>query len=206
LQTGSHEAFDTMWRRIVQYLTSDESVERFRIDAPRVVAEDQAVRLQARVYDATFAPALGAEVALVLTDEKGLDFSFMFSGHPDGEATGYQLDMGLLPRGAYTWQAKSPGHPAKTGGFQITPISVETVGSAADHSLLERLTAARNGRVFFPGELGALTAYIATLPTLAPTLTPIEHTSDLIEEKWILALILLLLAVEWIARRWTGGY
>lgn len=206
LQTGSHDAFDTMWRRIVQYLTSDESVERFRIDAPRVVAEDQAVRLQARVYDATFSPALGAEVALVLTDEKGLDFNFMFSGHPDGEATGYQLDMGLLPRGAYTWRAESPGHPTKTGGFQITPISVETVGSAADHPLLERLTAARNGRVFFPGELGALTAYIATLPTLAPTLTPIEHTSDLIEEKWLLALILLLLAVEWVARRWTGGY
>lgn len=206
LQTGSHEAFDTLWRRIVQYLTSDESVERFRIDAPRVVAEDQAIRLQARVYDATFAPALGAEVSLDLTNEEGNDFHYMFSGHPSGEATGYQLDMGLLPRGAYRWRAESPGHPPKTGGFQITPIAVETTGAAADHPFLERLTAARGGQVFSTSQRSALVAHIASLPTLVPAVTPLEQTSDLIEEKWILALLLLLLALEWMTRRWSGAY
>ncbi|MDG2426262.1 MAG: hypothetical protein P8M07_06745 [Flavobacteriales bacterium] len=206
LQTGSHEAFDAIWRRVVGYLTSDESVERFRIDAPRMVAEDEPVRLKARVYDATFAPALGADIRLELQDEDGHSFNYNFSAASTGASTGYLLDMGRLPRGAYTWRAESPGHVSKTGGFQVTPIEVEASGSPADHAMLARLTAARGGALFSPDQRVALLAHIAALPTLTPMITPIEHTSDLIEKKWLLALLLVLLTLEWSIRRYTGAY
>jgi len=72
--------------------------------------------------------------------------------------------------------------------------------------MLARLTAARGGALFSPDQRVALLAHIAALPTLTPMITPIEHTSDLIEKKWLLALLLVLLTLEWSIRRYTGAY
>ena len=39
--------------KLIQYLTSDPGVDRFRVEAPRLLDEDQRVTFEARVYDAT---------------------------------------------------------------------------------------------------------------------------------------------------------
>lgn len=206
LRTGSHERFDDMVGQLVQYLTSDPGIDRFRVDGPRLLDEDQRLTFQARVYDATLQPMAGADIALTLRDSTGTAFDFRFSATA---GTGYALDAGRLAKGAYSWTASTElaGEAfSRSGTVDIRGIQLERSGRPAQHDRLRRLAASTGGNLYTATELDDLTTRLAASDRFLPELTFTERLQDLISWRVLLWILLALLSLEWFARRWAGTY
>ncbi len=206
LRTGTHEAFDKMVGQLVQYLTSDPGIDRFRVDGPRLLDEDERLTFQARAYDATLQPLLGADISLTLRDSAGTEFDFRFSATA---GTGYALDAGRLPKGTYSWNAVTElagERFERRGTVNIRGIQIERSGRPAQHDRLRRMAEATGGQVFAPSELDALTEKLTASDRFLPDLSFTELLQDLMAWQSLLWILLLLLSIEWFARRWAGTY
>lgn len=206
LRTGSHAAFDDLVAKLIQYLTSDPGVDRFRVEAPRLLDEDQRVTFEARVYDATLQPLQGADIALTLRDSTGTAYDYRFSSSAAG---GYALDAGRLPQGVYRWTARTAVAGTeydRSGTFEIRGIQLELSGRPADHDKLIRMAERTGGQVFQPEALESLTTTLSASDRFIPELSLTERLQDLIGLKALLMALVALLGVEWMVRRWAGTY
>jgi len=206
LRTGSHAAFDKMVGQLVQYLTSDPGIDRFRVDGPRLLDEDERLSFQARVYDATLQPQAGADITLTLRDSVGTEYDFRFSSTA---GAGYALDAGRLSKGAYSWTAATDlagERFERRGTVNIRGIQIERNGRPAEHDRLRRMAESTGGEVFAPDELDRLQDRLAASDRFLPELTWTERLQDLIAWQALLWILLGLLSLEWFARRWAGTY
>ena len=206
LRTGSHKTFDDLVSKLAQYLTSDPGVDRFRIEAPRLLDEDQRLTFEARVYDATLQPLQGADISLTLLDSMGTAYDYRFSSTPMGS---YALDAGRLPKGTYRWTANTEmaGIPYdRSGTLEIREIQLELNGRPADHDKLLRMAESTGGQVFNPNELDDLAATLMQSDRFIPELSLSERLQDLIGLKALLVVLLFVLCGEWMVRRWAGTY
>lgn len=206
LRSGSHIIFDDLAGKVAQFLTSDPGVDRFRIEAPRILDEDQRLQMQARAYDATLQPLLDADIALVLTDSAGNRFNYRFSSAGTG---GYALDAGRWPEGTYSWRASTDigGTPfERSGVLEVRAIELERNGRPADHAALQRLALAAGGVAVAPAGLDSLTTLLRNSGRFTPERDLSERLQDVIQWRTLLWILLSLLSVEWIVRRWSGTY
>lgn len=206
LRSGSHEMFDDLVGKIAQFLTSDPGADRFRVDAPRILDEDQRLNMQARAYDATLQPFAEADIALTLTDSAGTRFNYRFSAEPAG---GFSLDAGRWPKGTYTWSASTDiggTRFERNGILEIRAMELERSGRPADHAILKRMSIGAGGITAMPNDLDSLTAVLSSSGRFTPERDLSERLQDIIQWKTLLWMLLGLLSVEWIVRRWAGTY
>ena len=206
LRTGSHDLFDDFVGKLTQFLTSDPGVDRFRVESPRILNEDQRLQMQARAYDATLQPFLGADIALQLSDSTGAQFNYRFSAANSG---GYALDAGRWPEGTYTWRATTEiGGTTfeRNGAIEVRAMELEQNGRAADHATLRRLSLSAGGVTVSPAQLDSLTGIMAASGRFTPERNWSERLQDIIKWKVLLYVLIGLLSTEWILRRWAGTY
>jgi hypothetical protein len=206
LRTGSHDLFNDLVGKLTQFLTSDPGVNRFRVEAPRLLDEDQRLQWQARTYDATLQPFEGADIAMELSDSAGTRYNYRFSSAAAG---GYALDAGRWPRGTYTWRASTKiGDKAfeRSGIIEVRPMELERNGRPADHAILQRMAIATQGTAVSPDSLDVLTATLKASTRFTPERDISERLRDIIEWKTLALILLGLLCSEWIIRRWAGTY
>ena len=209
---GKPGVFDDLVNLTLQYLSSRDDVRRLRVTAPEQVDEDVRLELQAEVYDLSLTPTTEADVRLTLTPQGGAPTTHRFvPGRAD-----YQLDLGRLLPGVYTWSAACVQNGetlTEQGSFVVHAVQAEASLVAANHAMLRRLAVRTQGAV-----LGTLDAPedLATLrnawEAVAPTLQAAEviHASTerlpLHRQAWLLALLIVLLSAEWAVRRAGGGF
>jgi hypothetical protein len=206
LRTGSHDLFDDFVGKLTQFLTSDPGVDRFRVEAPRILNEDQRLQMQARAYDATLQPFIGADIGLTLSDSTGAEFEYRFSSSNSG---GYALDAGRWPEGTYTWRATTEiGGAAfeRSGALEVRAMELEQNGRAADHATLRRLSLSAGGVTISPTQLDSLTRTMTESGRFTPERDWSERLQDIIKWKVLLYILIGLLSTEWILRRWAGTY
>jgi hypothetical protein len=206
LRTDSHERFNELVGKLTQYLTSDPGVDRFRVDGPRLLDEDQRLNFQARVYDATLQPLQGADISLQMTDSAGASYDYRFSSSNPGR---YSLDAGRLPKGTYNWTAQTDiAEKAfrRSGTVAIRGIQLERNGRPAQHDALRRMAEQTGGTTFSSTALKDLTQALTDSGQFVPELRLSERLQDLIGWKTLLYILTFLLAAEWAIRRWAGTY
>lgn len=206
LRTGSHDLFNDLIGKLTQFLTSDPGIRRFRVEAPRLLDEDQRLQIQARTYDATLQPYEGADIALELIDSAGTRYDYRFSSSAAG---GYAVNAGRWPRGTYTWRASTEigGTPFERSGIiEVRPMELERSGRPADHAVLQRMALAAQGMAISPDSLDTLTAALTASNRFTPERDVSERLRDIIEWKTLVLILLGLLCSEWIVRRWAGTY
>ncbi len=206
LRTGSHALFDDLIGKLTQFMTSDPGVDRFRVDAPRILNEDQRLQLQARAYDATLQPYEGADISLELSDSTGTRFNYRFSSAPTG---GYALDAGRWPEGTYAWRARTDigGTDFERNGIvEVRAMELERNGRPAEHATLRRMALAGNGIAVAPENLNQLTSALTDSGRFTPERTWSERLQDVIQWKVLLWILITLMGMEWVVRRWSGTY
>jgi hypothetical protein len=160
---------------------------------------------EAEVYDETYEAITDPEVNLVITNEEGANFEFTFS-RADSY---YKLDAGLLPVGDYSWVAKTTvGGKGQTldGKFTVYPLQFELAQTTANHKLLNQFAIANGGQMVLPGEMSGLSELIRNNAEVKSISFERKQLSDLIDVRWLLAFILLLLSTEWLLRKRSGSY
>lgn len=202
-RTQAH--FDELVHKTVAYLAVEKDRSRFRVRHPRRVGEHEAVTFDAELYNASYEPVNTPEVGITLRNEAGEDLAYTFSR----SGTGYRLDAGILPPGRYTWRAATGQDGERltaTGELLVEPLVAERLNTVADHALLATLAARSQGTMVGPDGIAGLARTIQEKGTIVPRSYGHARFTDIIGLRWIFALLLALLTVEWAVRRRSGSY
>lgn len=191
----SHSHVDHLLSQLVSFTAMQTDRNRLQVEAERSYAEGEPVTLRAVLYNENYEAVNNAEVMLVLTgDSVKADYTFR------RDAGGYSLTLPSLRAGLYRFRVTADGQSAE-GSFAVEALNLEQQRLSADHGLLATLSTLTGGEVYCPDQLSTLRT---ELSTLKPTIYSHIRYAEFLRLPWVLALILLLLAVEWGLRKYQG--
>ncbi|OWY26077.1 hypothetical protein C7N43_35825 [Sphingobacteriales bacterium UPWRP_1] len=205
-QQQSHDAFNAMMSKIVQYLSVKNDKRKFRVNMPKTLYnENEAISFDAELYNDSYELINDPEVNILITSEDGKSYPFTFN--KTGKA--YSLNTGILPVGNYTYLAKTTfsGQEYKAqGSFSVVPLQLETMQTVANHRILYAMAQRYGGAVVPPGQIDSLLGFIQQQPNIKPVQYSSFKTQPLINLKWLFLFLLLFLTIEWFVRKFIGGY
>ena len=137
---------------------------------------------------------------LTLTNKQKKNYQFTFN--KSGNA--YQLNIGELPAGEYSFKAQTRLGAElfkKEGSFIVKPLISEKINTVANHQLLYQLSSNTNGKFLNFSQINELPSLIKNNQTIKPIMYSENSTNQLINFKWIILVIVLLMALEWYLRK-----
>ncbi|NLN95384.1 MAG: hypothetical protein GX128_04350 [Bacteroidales bacterium] len=205
LRKENHQAFQEWLGKTIQYLALREKKERFMVNTRNIWNENEIIEFTAELYNESFEPITTPDVELIITDEDGKQFPFGFSRTKDS----YRLNVGQFAPGHYSYSAVAvqPNEKLEAkGAFTILPLQIELVNTVADHRLMHGLASRFGGQMFFPDQMDEIIQIIRARDDVKPVFYVDKSYFELIDIKWLAALIIGLMALEWLFRRIAGGY
>lgn len=192
----SFSHFDRIVSQIVGFTAMQQQRERLQVDAERSYAGGETVVLRAQLYNESYELYNRPEVRLHLEgDSATADYTF------GREGNGYRLTLPGLKAGLYRYTATTGDGQECHGSFAVEDINVEQRRLTADHGLLRTVSAVSGGRMYMRDSLDALAEDLAAFK-------PVIHThtryAEMLRLPAVLVLIMLLLAAEWVLRKYNG--
>jgi hypothetical protein len=203
---SNHNACKELMAKTVQYLAIKTDKRKFRLSPVQPsFNENEPMAFQAEVYNDNYEATTREEVSLELKSESGKVYPYTFSSQGDG----YRLNAGIMPPGKYRYLGKtliSGKSETISGNVVVKPLQLEYTESVANHNLLRQMAASTGGKVLKPDDTDAMIEALKTLPSAKPVIYTEQTFKDLIHQKWLFFLMVLLLSVEWGVRKWLGSY
>lgn len=206
LQHKNHDVFDELMGKIVQFISIKEDKRRFRVSLEKnVFYENETIIFQSQLYNENYEPVNTPDASLILTNEEGNDFDFIFNKKNNA----YELNVGVLAVGNYTYKGTTifNGRQLQVEGqLSVQPVQLELYATTADHNLLRLLSEEYGGQVIYPNAMDNLPALVEGKGNVKPVIYQTAKTSPIINFKWICLLLIVLMSVEWFLRRYFGAY
>jgi len=200
-QTG----FDEIIQKLAQYLSSKEDKRRFRIyPVKNEFQENDPVIFEAEIYNDIYERIYDFNVDLLLTSETGeiSEYNFVTS-----EANSRYGIRGL-EGGVYNYAAKSfynnQEFTAK-GVFSIKPLQLENLELMADHDILKEIASRSGGKFTTLDELQS-GEQLFEEGKAKILISSSEDLMQIVHQKWIFFVLLSLVTLEWISRKYLGWY
>ena len=193
---SSHTHFDQLISQLVAFTAMQQSRNRLQVEAERSYADDENPVMRAQLYNEAYELTNTPEVKLHLSgDSTEADFTFA----RDGAA--YRLNLPTLKSGLYRYKATTDDGLSASGTFAVEALNMEQRTLVADHALLRAISATTGGTMHYPADLTELTSQ---LKTLKPTIYTHTRYAEFLRLPIVLILIILLLAAEWVLRKYHG--
>lgn len=205
MRQDSHEAFDEMMSRIVNYLSIREDRRLFRVQKVNLIYENDPALFEAELYNRSFELINEPGVELTITNEEGTAFTYAMGR----TANAYRLDAGTFEPGTYQWEAEVQVGTevySDEGLFNVVALDLEGLRTIADHQLLYQLAENTGASMYYPGEWEALAEDIRQREDIRPQMYSHKEFVEIINMKALFFIILALLAVEWFVRKRSGSY
>jgi hypothetical protein len=93
---------------------------------------------------------------------------------------------------------------SQRGRFEILPYSAEQMTLTADIAGMNYLSEQTGGQSFYPTQIENLKRTLLEDPDFKPVEKVERKRISLVDQKWLLALIVLSLSIEWIIRKYRG--
>lgn len=194
--SNSHEHFDRLLSQLVTFTAMQQRRDRLQVLSERSYAAGETPVLRAQLYNEAYELTNTPEVKLTLTgDSMRADYTFVREGQA------YRLALPDLREGLYRYTASTADGLTDEGTFAVEAINLELRRLTADHNLLRTLSATTGGRMFYPDQMDDL---IEELSALKPVIYTHTRYADFLRLPLVLALIILLLAAEWVLRKYHG--
>lgn len=206
LQHENHQLFDDFISKIVQFVSLKADKRKFRVSmSDNILRENEAVRMDAELYNQSYELINEADVFITLTDEAGQEYSYIFNKTEQA----YTLNAGILPVGNYRYTARvnSAGTALTASGqFSVQPIQLESYATTANHNVLYLLSQQSGGDLRTLEQAASLVSSIQQADTIKPVVYSSTQNQPLIHLRWLFLLLLVLLTAEWFLRRYFGAY
>lgn len=199
----THSEADEIIHKSIQYLASKVNKSRFRVICNNVFAENEAVLMDAELYNESYELVNESDVNLTITDSQNKKYPFTFSK----TINSHHLNAGIFPSGKYTYNATT--HYGGTtftanGIFYISTQNLESVNLVADHNLLFNLSNLTDGTMIYPSQIADLKSIIKARKDIKPLISETITNKNLIDQWWYLGLIILIFGAEWFLRKYWG--
>ncbi|WP_214228702.1 hypothetical protein [Pedobacter sp. B4-66] len=198
------DVFNTLISNMVQYLAVKDDKRKFKVyTAKNTFEENENVLINAVFYNDSYVSVNTPEVSIQIKNEEGKAYNFLFSR----TETAYQLDAGMLPAGNYTYTATTTlGNKKHTaqGLFYVNALVAEYQQTIANHQLLNTMSVQTGGKMYMPQNLSHILNDISTNDQIKTLSYEDRKYEELINFKWVFALIVALLTLEWFLRKRNG--
>lgn len=199
------DAFDQLISKLVQYVASKADKRRFRVYPLRDnYFEGEATVFETEVYNEIYEQIYGQQIELTLTRTDGKAFAYTYTNNPGG----FRYQIKGLPPGIYRYTARTMldgKSVSATGGLIIKELAVESLETRANFNLLRNLAEKTEAQFATRNQMAQLSQALT-----AEAFKPIVHYEDTIEallnERWIAIVLILLAALEWGIRKYSGWY
>lgn len=206
LMNKNQDATNELIDKTVQYLSVKTDKRPFRVNLPKNIFEDnEAITFDAQLYNANYELINTPDAEIKIKGEDGKDYTFQFNKTENA----YNLNAGFLPVGNYSYTASVKfGNSSYTanGKFSVSPLQLEEMRTRADHQVLYQLASQHNGSMHYISDMEKIAEEIDAKNQLKPILYDTFLTESAINLKWIFALVLILISLEWGIRKYLGGY
>lgn len=202
--------FDELVDKLVVFTSMRVNKNRFHVTVPHVVSETEPVTMEAQLYNDNYEMVNTPDVELTLRRQSnGAD------DNPEGAkrylfnrtAGGYSLNLGLLPPGSYQYSATTLFNGKRydaNGTFLVENLHLEALQLVADHSLLSTLSDATGGAMVEAHDVERIAQMLKERDDLKTVIYSETRYSDMLNLPWIFVLLMLLLAAEWVIRKYNG--
>lgn len=202
-ESGSHDLFNTLIYKTVNYLTARKGNERFLCDISSVYDETEDISVRVELYNDSYEPVSTPDVKLKL---KYGEKEFNYSMNRDGEK--YRLDLGNLPSGDYNYRFATEykgEHFGKTGTFYVRARNSEANDVVADQELLKEVARRSGGKYVRWQEKKELWQTLARERSFKPESRQEVKYMELGELKGLGIILLILLCLEWFLLKYFAG-
>ena len=203
--TEKTEAFDELFTKLFQYLSTVEDKRKFRsFPIQHEFTDAEPVVIESQVYNDLFEPVYGNTIELEIRDESGKISRYTYVTGVGG--TRYRI--GGLKEGIYKMRASTNlkgKNEVVQGEFLVTAQNIESQNLTADFGLLRKIAANSGGKFYQLDQVNNLSTDLQK--TEAKSLIHSEETfNPLINLKWLFFILLVLISTEWFVRKYKGAY
>lgn len=164
--------------------------------------EGENIVFDAQIYNQSYELQNTEEISLIIKNAQGKQFDYSFSKTDKS----YTANLGQLPVGTYTYSAKSINQKeTKTGNFIVQALQAELTQTRADYQLLNTLANDTKGQFYTYVNMDKIPENITANENIQAVSYTNSKLDELINNKWIFFIILLLLSMEWFIRKWNGS-
>ena len=197
---NNNDNFNDIFNKITQFLLVKEDKSKFRLFYDKEINESNKVVLEAEVYNDSYELDNINDIDITVTNNNK-EFNFLFDKYDNK----YLLDIGELDVGKYEFIARvNKIDYIKKGSFIIKPIQIEYLRSIADHQLLFNLSQQTQGKSFLMKNISELAILVKNQQNNQTIISFEDTLKQIIDIKWILLALLLVIAVEWFIRKFNG--
>ena len=192
------QRFDRFLGSLVQYLYLSNKRQDLELFYDKSGYDDQEVMIRARKYDANLNLDLSSPLELYI-DGKEKAFPMYVN------RSFYEVRLGNLLPGEHEFRVTDVSTGvSQRGRFEILPYSAEQMTLTADVAGMNYLSEQTGGQSFYPTQIENLKRTLLEDPDFKPVEKVERKRISLVDQKWLLALIVLSLSIEWIIRKYRG--
>ena len=203
--TEKQEVVDDLVLKVLQFISAKDDKRKLRvypINTEFLLGEK--VVFETEIYNAIYEKLYNLPIKLEIKDEKGITRNFSYSTTADNS----KFEISSLPAGVYRYRASTTvlgKSELSSGEFVIRDIQLENLNLTADFDVLRQLSAKTGGKFFKNNHFEEIKQTILN-HRVTDKIDATEDLKEMINLRWIFFLILGLLTVEWVMRKYLGGY
>ncbi len=203
--TDKQEAVDELLQKVIQLISVKEDKRKFRVYplANEYNVGDK-VTFETEVYNDIYEKIYGQSIRLEITDEKGKMQPYTYT-NGDGNS---RFELSGLRQGVHQFKATTSLNnkiESVTGQFIVRDLALESLSNTADFGMLRALAQQSGGQFVKANQIEQLKDYLRKNKSV-DRLDSTEDLSELIQNKWLFFLLLLLATLEWGTRKYQGSY
>ena len=202
LQSNSFEGFDEFTGNLVQFLASNSKRKRLEVSLKSLYLSNAPIRISAFYTDKNYqfdprASLLFSVTNTVTKEQREFPFSLAHNS--------FQVIVENLPPGSYQYTVTVAGQKSMDSGvFLISEARIEAQFTKANTTKLNRLAKSTGGKVYHSTEILEVVDNFVENEDYATVQKTVLKKQALIGWKWVLALLLMLLTIEWFVRKYYG--
>lgn len=200
--TKQNLVVDECIRQTVHFLTANNNAKPFRTELAKYIwSNPEHIQINAFLHNANNEQINKPEANIIIKDSNGQSMNFAF----ERNGNAYRLDLGALAPGTYTYVA-STNYEGKNltdqGKFLVSSSTLEDQENGCNYPLMYALAAKNKGQTFTTQNMLSVYDSIAHNNAIKPLLSEQIEQADLIDWKWLFAIILLIATAEWLLRKY----
>lgn len=203
--TDKQEIIDDLITKTLQLISIKDDKRKLRVyPVNESFGIDQKVVLENEAYNALFEKIYDLKINLVLKSNRSQEKVYSYQLTNENS----KFEISNLTPGLYSYKASATilgKEETAEGQFLVTESDIESLNSKADFDLLKTLSSQNNGKFVTAKDLATLRNFIDKTNTPDKVISS-EELKEMINLKWLLPLLILLVTVEWVLRKYLGTY
>jgi len=196
------ETFDKFIDNLIQYTASKRRKSRFNVDFESFYYGSDGVRITAQYFDKNYVFDNRAVISLKTTNKETRE---VYEAPFLLKRNAYTIDLSNLEAGTYDFTASVEGQGlVRSGTFIIVPFEIEQQFLNANVKDLKTIASSTEGMFTPIDDIAVLIDVLINDNRYKPIEKSKENIVPLIDWKWLLGLLVLLLALEWFIRKYNG--